>query len=95
VTGINDRGLKHQFLYLLASSETHSPKASAVKEFANSRLRAQANRTVAKQGLTMLTMHSAPRIASAGAMGLRILPVVGYALLAYDLWRLYDAWSED
>lgn len=87
-------GLKHQFLYLLASSETHTSKAAAVKDFAKIRLQREATRSTVRQGLGMMA-RSSPRWASAAVFGIRILPVVGYALLAYDIWNLYDKWSED
>jgi len=94
LSNISDRGLKHQFLYLLASSEPHNPKAAAVKHFAEVRLQRAATRSTVRTGLQMIALRSSPQVAKTALIGVRILPVVGYALLAYDLWKLYDSWSD-
>lgn len=97
-TPINERGIKNQFLYILASSETTTPKAEAVKDFAATRLQRQTQMSVVRSGIGMAmtspTVMASPTLFRAGALGLRILPVVGYAMLAYDLWSLYERLSE-
>jgi hypothetical protein len=71
-------------------------------DFAESRANAKAKRAVTNRIITGIGSRGLMIYAASGSMvglgmvrvatvGLRIVPVLGWALLAYDLWTLGDA----
>ena len=86
-------GLRHPAIYeVLAHPKITKPRQGPSKplsRFARKRLKRKAVRTVATRGMGMLATRSTSTAVTAMARtGVRMMPIVGYAFLAYDLFIL-------
>ena len=84
------------------SVKTSTPKGSpinSVSSFAMTRMERQISAKIMGNIAMKATLHSTPIISLSGRVALRTLPVVGWALLAYDVYTLgdaiYDWYSDD
>lgn len=68
-------------------------------DFAVTRMNRKVSSRISMHMATSFAMSQAPKLALTGRVACRAIPVVGWALLAYDIYTvgdaLYDWWKSD